>query len=196
MSLNGAVVIPARYASTRFPGKPLADIFGKPMIQHVFERCAEAVGVEKVFVATDGPEIEKAVEGFGGQVVFTSSNCLTGTDRLAEANEKLGCDFIINVQGDEPMTRQEDVRLVYEKMMSSSSDVINCYCDIKIEEIRMTSIPKVVVSETERLLYMSRTGIPWNKDDNPNARYKQVCIYGFSKSHLELFASQLKKNNK
>ena len=97
-----AVVIPARYESSRFPGKPLVDICGKPMIQHVWERCCLAAGQEKVYVATDDARIQSAVEAFGGQVVMTSSECLTGTDRLAEANLQLNCDFIVNVQGDEP----------------------------------------------------------------------------------------------
>lgn len=94
-----AVVIPARFKSSRFPGKPLVDICGKPMIQHVWERCCKAVGPELVYVATDDEGIQDVVESFGGQVVMTSSECLTGTDRLAEANQALDKDFIVNVQG-------------------------------------------------------------------------------------------------
>ena len=102
---NYAVVIPARYESSRFPGKPLVDICGKPMIQHVWERSCEAVGKDKVFVATDDDRIKNAVEDFGGKVLMTSAGCLTGTDRVAEANLQLDCDFIVNVQGDEPLIK-------------------------------------------------------------------------------------------
>ncbi|XQF90885.1 cytidylyltransferase domain-containing protein [Pseudoalteromonas espejiana] len=105
-----AVVIPARYQSSRFPGKPLVDICGKPMIQHVWEKCCKAVHKEQVFVATDSGEISSVVKAFGGQVVMTSSDCLTGTDRLAEANLTLDCDFLVNVQGDEPVIDPENIK--------------------------------------------------------------------------------------
>ena len=94
----GVVVIPARYQSSRFPGKPLVDILGKPMIQHVYDACVEAVGKALVYVATDSDLIRRVVESFDGQVVMTSENCLTGTDRLAEVNKSLDLDFLINVQ--------------------------------------------------------------------------------------------------
>ena len=189
MILSGAVIIPARFQSTRFAGKPLADIHGKPMIQHVYERCVKAVGAHLVHVATDSDAIKGAVENFGGNVIWTSEACLTGTDRVAEANKKLGADFIVNVQGDEPMINPNDIKTVFRAMQNDSSCVLNCFCDIEDRERGMASIPKVVVSQSCKLIYMSRSGIPFDKSLKSHALFKQVCIYGFSKEHLELFSS-------
>ena len=107
-----AIVIPARFASSRFPGKPLADILGKPMIRHVWERCVEALGPEHVYVATDDARIRAACDGFGARVLMTSSACLTGPDRVAEAARALDYEFLINVQGDEPMLDPADILAV------------------------------------------------------------------------------------
>lgn len=193
---KGSIVIPARYESSRFPGKPLALINGKPMIQHVYEKCVVAVGRELVHVATDNNDIKDVVEMFGGQVVMTSSECLTGTDRLAEANKYLNMDFIVNVQGDEPMISSNDIKMVYERMASQTEYILNCYCDIEDHEIRMHTVPKVVVSQSDRLIYISRGGCPFDKAGEPRALYKQICIYGFSRAHLIAFTSHhIKTNN-
>ena len=184
-----AVVIPARYASSRFPGKPLVDICGKPMIQHVWERCCLAVGKKKVYVATDDARIKNAVENFGGQVVMTSSECLTGTDRLAEANLQLDCDFIVNVQGDEPMINPGDINTIIEAFLKSGN-VTNAMCGITSEqEFRSFTVPKVTFSQSGKLLYMSRAGIPQTKTGEYQFGYKQVCIYAFSKEQLVFFYS-------
>lgn len=185
---KGAVIIPARYKSSRFPGKPLIDIHGKSMIQRVYERCVQSVGINRVYVATDDIRIEENVRGFGGRSVLTSSDCLTGTDRIAEANAKLGYDFIVNVQGDEPLINPLDILKVFSHMEHDCSNIVNCYSVLSKEEKLMASVPKVVVSNTGKLLYISRGGIPFNKSGNPKPLYKQVCIYGFSKSHLEIFS--------
>lgn len=190
----GAVVIPARYQSSRFPGKPLVDIHGKPMIQHVYETCIEAVGKGVVYVATDSDSIRRVVESFNGKVVMTSEKCLTGTDRLAEANEILDLDFLINVQGDEPMISSQDIRKIFHMMSEDSTSVLNCYCDIKFREKESPNVPKVVVSNSSKLLYMSRTGVPYDKNLRSHARFKQVCIYGFSRNHLKFFSSQHQKS--
>ena len=186
---KGAVVIPARYESSRFPGKPLADIHGKPMVQHVFERCVEAVGAELVYIATDSRRIESIAESFGSRVVMTSKSCLTGTDRLAEVNSILDLDFLVNVQGDEPMTNPSHVSRVYQIMVEDCTNVINCFCEIKPDEIGSPTVPKVVLSRSSKLLYMSRMGIPSDKHLAAHAKYKQVCIYGFSREHLTFFTS-------
>jgi len=121
MKNNGAVVIPARLKSSRFPGKPLAKINGKMMIHHVYDRCVKAVGKRLVYVATDDSVISKAVKNFGGNVIMTSPDCLTGTDRLAEANMQLDYDFLVNVQGDEPMINPESIRTIFDAMMHNTS---------------------------------------------------------------------------
>ena len=190
-----AVVIPARYQSSRFPGKPLVDILGKPMIQHVWERCCQAVGKDKVYVATDDTRIQDTVNGFGGSVVMTSSDCLTGTDRLAEANLQLDCEFLVNVQGDEPLINPNDILSVIAKYREMPNTVINAMCEISSEEeFRSFTVPKVVVSKSGCLLYMSRSPIPVTKSNQFNFGYKQVCIYAFSKSHLQFFSSHYEKS--
>ncbi|MCG9778638.1 3-deoxy-manno-octulosonate cytidylyltransferase [Photobacterium damselae] len=182
-----AVVIPARYESSRFPGKPLVDLCGKPMIQHVWERCCQAVGSNLVYVATDDKRIQHAVQEFGGQVVMTSSECLTGTDRLAEANLQLDCDFIVNVQGDEPLINPADINTVIEAFLRTGN-VTNAMCPITSEqEFRSLTVPKVTFSQSRKLLYMSRAGIPLTKSGEFKFGYKQVCIYAFSKEQLAFF---------
>ena len=107
--LKSIIVIPARYKSSRFPGKPLVKILGKPMIQWTAEISAKAVGIENVFIATEDTEIEKAVLQMGYQVIMTSDKCLTGTDRLAEVASKIEADIYVNVQGDEPLVNHNDI---------------------------------------------------------------------------------------
>lgn len=189
-----AVVIPARYKSSRFPGKPLVDICGRPMIQHVWERCCLAVGQEKVYVATDDLRIQSVVVSFGGQVVMTSPQCLTGTDRLAEANLKLNCDFIVNVQGDEPLINPDDINTMIKAFLKSGN-VTNAMCRITSEEeFRSFTVPKVTFSKSGKLLYMSRSGIPLSKTGKYKFGHKQVCIYVFSKEQLEFFSSNKQKS--
>lgn len=188
-----AVVIPARYQSSRFPGKPLVDICGKPMIQHVWEKCCKAVNKEQVFVATDSDEISSVVKAFGGQVVMTSSDCLTGTDRLAEANQTLDCDFLVNVQGDEPVIDPENIKKVIS-LYQETGNITNAYSEIKTEEeFRSFTVPKTVVSKGGRLLYMSRSPIPLSKDNQFHKAYKQVCVYAFGRDDLTFFSSLKEK---
>jgi len=193
-SLSYAVVIPARYKSSRFPGKPLVSLLGKPMIQWVWELSCKAVGPELVFIATDDQRIENACIEFGAQVVMTSDSCLTGTDRLAEVNELLGKDFLINVQGDEPLLDPQDIIKVRDSYIKSPEVIVNAMCRIPTElEYRSLTVPKVVVSKTGKLLYMSRAGIPTTKQALFEGAMKQVCIYAFSSTHLKFFASHSEK---
>lgn len=195
-TMNYAVIIPARYQSSRFPGKPLVDLCGKPMIQHVWERCCEAVGEELVYVATDSQNIQNACTEFGAKVIMTSSECLTGTDRLAEANKQLNADFIINVQGDEPLIEPADICKVIEAYKEKPNTIVNAMHRINSEdEFRSFTVPKVVVSKTNKLLYMSRSPIPLSKTNEFHFSHKQVCIYAFSKAHLAFFAEQTEKTN-
>jgi 3-deoxy-manno-octulosonate cytidylyltransferase (CMP-KDO synthetase) len=190
-----AVVIPARYQSSRFPGKPLVKLLGKTMIQHVWERCCKAVGPELVFIATDNLLIEETAKNFGANIVITSSSCMTGTDRLAEANEKLQCEFIINVQGDEPLINPHDIKAVIEAYKKEPNTIINAMCRLSDErEFRSFTVPKVVTNKNGNLLYMSRSPIPVTKNNSYEFGYKQVCIYAFSKEHLIFFASHENKS--
>lgn len=182
-----AVVIPARFESSRFPGKPLVELCGKPMIQHVWEKCCAAVDKTDVYIATDDVRIKDVVLGFGGQVIMTSPTCLTGTDRLAEANQQLKKDFIINVQGDEPLIKPQDIIDVMEAFKKTGC-ITNAMCKITTEsEFRSLTVPKVTVTKSGKLLYISRAGIPQTKNGEFKFGYKQVCIYAFSKEHLVFF---------
>lgn len=181
------IVIPARYKSTRFPGKPLVKLADKPMIQWVAELSAKAVGEKNVYIATDDDLIESAVKKMGYQVVMTSSNCLTGTDRLAEVAQKVEADIYINVQGDEPLVDPEDILKVIDAKIANPNDVINGYAAIgSNENPENVNIPKVIFTEDKRMVYMSRSPVPGFKDDKnkPAEYYKQVCIYAFSRQEL------------
>lgn len=186
MFMKVIVVIPARYKSSRFPGKPLINLHGKPMIQWVAELSARAVGVENVFIATDDVQIESAVLEMGYQVVMTSDQCLTGTDRLAEVAQKVEADIYINVQGDEPLVDPDDILKVIEAKKANPNDVINGYAVIGEEDPHNVNIPKVIFTGDKRLVYMSRQALPGFKEQKnaPNEYFKQVCIYAFSRDEL------------
>jgi 3-deoxy-manno-octulosonate cytidylyltransferase (CMP-KDO synthetase) len=181
------IVIPARYKSSRFPGKPLVKLADKPMIQWVAELSAKAVGIKNVFVATDDTLIESSVQKMGYQTVMTSENCLTGTDRLAEVAQKIEADIYINVQGDEPLVNPEDILKVIEAKKANPNDVINGYAVIGgNEDPESINIPKVIFTADKRMVYMSRNAVPGFKDNEnkPAEYYKQVCIYAFNRQEL------------
>jgi len=185
--MKSIVVIPARFKSSRFPGKPLVKLLGKPMVQWVAELSARAVGSQNVYIATDDIQIESAVTEMGYQVVMTSEQCLTGTDRLAEVAEKVEADIYINVQGDEPLVEPEDILKVIKEKMAHPSDVINGYAVIgSNEDPHSINIPKVIFTEDKRLVYMSRQALPGFKEEKnaPQEYYKQVCIYAFNREEL------------
>ncbi len=186
---NYNVIIPARYQSSRLPGKPLINICGLPMIVRTYQQCIKACPKEKVFVATDDDRIRQTCEDYGTQVIMTSPHCLTGTDRVAECAESLGADVFLNVQGDEPVFNPEDLKLLVHSIDQFPNEVINGYCAIKDEEqFRSGNIPKVVFRPDGRLLYMSRAGIPSTKGHEFVKSWRQVCAYAFPKKALKDFS--------
>jgi len=189
-----SVIIPARYKSTRFPGKPLIDIAGTPMIIRVADICGNAVGKENVYIATEDNRISKVVTDNGYKVILTSDDCLTGTDRVAEASLEIDSDIIVNVQGDEPLLNPEHIAKVIDEKIKYPNHIINCMARIEsYENVEDTKIPKMVVNEDNELMYSSRAAIPGSKygpGDNP---HKQVCIYAFNKSELDKFGSKKDK---
>jgi 3-deoxy-manno-octulosonate cytidylyltransferase (CMP-KDO synthetase) len=179
------VVIPARLASTRLPNKPLIDIAGKSLIERTWNQVIKAVSREKVFVLTDDNLIVAHCLEKGIQVVLTSKNCLTGTDRVAEFALTNHYDYYINVQGDEPLMNPDDIKAVISKLETVSNEIINGYAEIQSEEDYLSlTIPKVVFRPDGRLLYMSRSPIPGNKRKAFIKAFKQVCIYAFPKDAL------------
>ena len=189
------VVIPARYESSRFPGKPLADLCGKSIIRWVWEKCVHAVGEDLVVVATDDQRIEKHCHEFGMKVIMTSKDCLTGTDRICEVAKLMVREFYINVQGDEPLIESEDILAILETARSQKTSVINGMCPIKEEkDFRSPNVPKVISSPNGDLLYMSRAPIPTGKKNEFAKAYRQVCIYSFPRNALLDFGKQPKKS--
>lgn len=158
-------IIPARYASTRFPAKPLALLGGKPIIQRVYERVSQAI--EHVCVATDDDRIYKAVKSFGGQVVMTSTSHRSGTDRCYEAYGKLGieADVVVNVQGDEPfidLSQLEEIKHCFDDATTQIATLVKPFAaDAPFEAIANPNSPKVVVSNDDYALYFSRSVIPY-----------------------------------
>ena len=187
------VVIPARYKSSRFPGKPLAKINGRQMVLIVADKAAEAIGKENVYIATENMEIAKVVKKEGFNVVITSDSCLTGTDRVAEASLEINADIFINVQGDEPLIDPNDIKKSIILKKQYPNHVINCMSKLhKDEDPSDKKIPKVICDLDKNLLYCSRNAIPGHKKTSNLNIMKQVCIYGFSKKQLQEFYSNEK----
>ena len=166
--LTSIVVIPARYESTRFPGKALALIAGRPMIEHVYRRASRARGIGRVLVATDDERIARAVERFGGDAVMTKTTHLTGTDRLAEVAARVECDVIVNVQGDEPLIEpamieqaiapfRDDPGLQMTSLRARIADPA---------ELADPNVVKVVVDRQDFALYFSRAPIPFTSQQD------------------------------
>jgi 3-deoxy-manno-octulosonate cytidylyltransferase (CMP-KDO synthetase) len=188
------VIIPARYQSSRFRGKPLIDLCGKSMIQRVWQICCQAVLPEDVYVATDNVQIENHCGSLGMNVLMTPETCMTGTDRVFEASRQVQSDVFINVQGDEPLLDPQDISRVIEESVKYPQRIINAMCPIDDErEYINSSVPKVVVRPDGRLLYMSRGAIPTNKALKFSRAYKQVCIYAFPRESLAAFAKVKEK---
>ncbi|RZA00862.1 MAG: 3-deoxy-manno-octulosonate cytidylyltransferase [Sphingobacteriaceae bacterium] len=190
------VVIPARYKSTRFPGKPLIDLNGKSMLLRTYEQCKKAVDEKLIYVATEDQRIVDHCNQFGMNVLLTSDNCLTGTDRVAEVSQQIKADYYINVQGDEPVFDPEDITIIISRLKAHAGEILNGYCAIASEkQYRSVSIPKVVFRPDGRLLFMSRSAIPGNKQGEFVKGWRQVCIYAFPYDALQDFAATKVKTN-
>ena len=188
------VVIPARYESGRFPGKPLTKIKGVPMIIRTFNQCLKAVGRKKIFVATDDSRIQKLCLENNMQVIMTSKKCLTGTDRIAEVSKKIKVSNYVNVQGDEPIFNPLDIKNLIKEAKKYPNDVINGYTKIKdVKQFRSGNVPKVVFRKDGRLLYMSRSPIPTTKKHEFITAWRQVCAYSLPKKALQAFSKSKKK---
>ncbi|WON78212.1 3-deoxy-manno-octulosonate cytidylyltransferase [Serratia sp. UGAL515B_01] len=192
-------IIPARYASTRLPGKPLADIHGKPMVVHVMERARES-GASRVIVATDHPDVAKAVEAAGGEVCMTSSEHHSGTERLAEVIEKCGFsddEIIVNVQGDEPLIPHVIVRQVAENLAASNVGMATLAVPIDTaEEAFNPNAVKVVMDAQGYALYFSRATIPWDrerfaqsKENIGNSLLRHIGIYAYRAGFIRRYVS-------
>ncbi len=189
-----AAIIPARYASTRFPGKPLADIAGKTMIQRVYEQCKQINELAYVIVATDDERIYQNVIQFGGEACMTSTQHLTGTDRIWEVVEKLNLavDVIINVQGDEPFIQPSQIQNIIACFQDANAAIATLVKPIEQNEVLFNvNAPKVVLDEAHFALYFSRQAIPFLRNEptenwlNKHIYYQHIGIYGFRKDVLQ-----------
>ncbi|MBI4383186.1 MAG: 3-deoxy-manno-octulosonate cytidylyltransferase [Nitrospinae bacterium] len=202
---KAAAIVPARWASTRFPGKPLALIRGKPMVQWVVEKAKAASLISSVIVATDDRRIYDAVRAFGGEAAMTSGGHPTGTDRVAEVAASLDCDIVVNVQGDEPLIPPENIDLAVQPLLKDPALKVSTLM-MRIEdpeEIFNPNVVKVVVDDRGFALYFSRAPIPFNRDGWSGVypgkldrlsktgfhnAYKHIGLYAYAKSFLMEFS--------
>jgi 3-deoxy-manno-octulosonate cytidylyltransferase (CMP-KDO synthetase) len=201
--MNIVGIIPARFASTRFPGKPLIDIAGKTMIQRVYEQAKKANSISEVVVATDDERIAQHVQSFGGNVVMTSENHQSGTDRCFEAIEKfeINADVVINIQGDEPFIQPEQIDLVASCFSLKETELATLVKKISTnEELFNPNTPKVLLNSNKEAIYFSRQTIPHIRGKEQNdwlkqhTFYKHIGIYGYRTDVLATI-TQLKQSS-
>jgi 3-deoxy-manno-octulosonate cytidylyltransferase (CMP-KDO synthetase) len=179
-------IIPARWGSIRFPGKPLHGIAGKPLIQHVWSRCLEAKVFDRVIVATDDMRIVEAAFQFGAEVALTAADHQSGTDRIAEVAKKLKkTSLIFNIQGDEPLIEPQLLRRLVRKMQRDrTADLITAATAVSPQEADNEHVVKVVVSKEGFALYFSRSKIPFARSENGPGWLRHLGIYGYRRSAL------------
>ena len=189
-------VIPARYSSTRFEGKVLADLGGKPVVQHVWEKASQAKSLNDLIIATDDQRVADVVKGFGAKVVLTSIDQPSGTDRLAEVVNPIDVKIIVNIQGDEPFVHptmiDELVRTLLEDKDICMATVVKKIT--KKEELMDPNVVKVVIDRQGNALYFSRSPIPFEKGGLSKVFYKHLGIYAYTKDFLFTFTHLPKSN--
>lgn len=183
------IIIPARYGSTRLPGKPLAEIAGKPMVLHVYERALQVKQAQRVLIATDDVRVADAARAFGGECLITSPDHPSGTDRLAEVMAQVEADIYINLQGDEPLVRPEDIAALAEGMLADPSVQVGTLCHhIDASEARNPNAVKVVLAGDGSALYFSRSPIPYPRDEEEATYLKHVGVYAYRREVLQAYA--------
>ncbi len=191
MSVAFKVVIPARYASTRLPGKPLLDILGRPMIQWVYE-AAQDSEAEQVIVATDDQRIMQAVEKFGGECCKTRSDHATGTDRIVEVTEQKGWNedtIIVNLQGDEPLMPAPNLSQVAHNLASSGFDMATLHKPIDQQAAQDPNLVKLVTDQFGSCLYFSRSLIPFERDQGEASYAGHIGLYAYRVGFLRAYAA-------
>ena len=190
-------VIPARYSSTRLPGKPLLMINEKPMIYWVYQAAISVELFEKVIVATDDDRIVDACNLYDMESIMTSSSNQTGTDRVAEVASLVDSDYIVNIQGDEPLLEPENIKIAIDELINNKElSVVNLMQKITDPMTFINStVPKVVTDNKNFGLFLSRSAIPYPKGSITSSTYKQVCVYAYNKSTLQLFKKTARSKN-
>ena len=180
---SAVAIIPARLQSSRLPNKPLVDICGMPMIVHVFKRCLLAKTLDDVYVATDSDEIRNVVTSNGGKVIMTSPRHKTGTDRIAEAAKNLSCEYIVNIQGDEPLVNPDHIDKVVTVLKNDTSINVGILVN-KFNKENSTSDIKVVLNKYNDVMYFSRSDIPSNARSNRATMLKAYHVIPFRREFL------------
>lgn len=189
------IIIPARYKSSRFPGKPLKKILGRELVLRVADRCKKISNKRDLIIATDNSMISKVAKKENFEVIMTSRNCLTGTDRVAEVAKRINSKIYINVQGDEPLVNPKDIKKIISQKNKYPNHIICGFAKIRnFENPASKNIPKVVMNKNNELVYISRALVPSSKKKSKIQFYKQVCIYAFNKMELAKFSSKKKKS--
>jgi 3-deoxy-manno-octulosonate cytidylyltransferase (CMP-KDO synthetase) len=197
VSVSAIAIIPARFHSTRLPGKALAEIAGRPMIEHVYRRAAAARSVSRVIVATDDERIRDAVKAFGGDAAMTSPSHQSGTDRLAEVAASLDCDLVVNVQGDEPLLAPETIDAAVSAFADAAADKAPPLEMSTLRrritdpaELQNPNVTKVVVDRDGFAMYFSRAAIPFTRDGQPRAEaWAHIGLYVYRRDTLLRLAS-------
>ena len=193
------IVIPARYSSSRLPGKPLIELAGKPMIQHVYERAA-VTGVKEIVVATDDDRIAVVAKGFGADVVMTREDHENGTERIAEVAQVRGWqadDVVVNLQGDEPLVPRDLIEATAAGLLNNPQAGMSSLCTAiaTAEEVFDPNVVKVVLDQHQFALYFSRAPIPWDRDEYARSKavstkmpvYRHIGMYGYRVSFLQQY---------
>ena len=184
---KAAIIIPARWASSRLPGKPLLDLGGKPLIRHVWERCGKVRGVDRIIIATDDMRIAEAAFDFGADVALTSAKHPSGTDRIAEVAKNLtGIEIVVNVQGDEPFIDPKLPQKLIDVLQKDRALAMStAACPLADDEVENPNCVKVVTDLAGNALYFSRSPIPCDRDaDTHPARFRHLGIYGYRRKFL------------
>lgn len=200
--MNTIVIIPARLGSSRLSNKVILDICGKPMVQHVYEAAKQAKNISEIYIATDSEEVKIACESFTSNIIMTSKEHESGTDRLAEAVQSIECDNIINVQGDEPLMDPQLITTLANVLQSNEVEMVSAMHKITTtQELKSPNSVKVTIDKNSNALYFSRSIIPHHRDDwetllnhhhlipEPLRFYKHIGIYGYKKEFLQKYAS-------
>ena len=191
-------VIPARYESSRFPGKPLADICGKPMIWWVYKQCKKVEDFDAVYIATDDDRILNKCIELGIEAIMTSNKHKTGTDRIGEVAKKIPADLIVNIQGDEPLLEPSTIKAAIEPFYSNVDlEISNLMTKIKdpVDVVNYT-VPKVITNKDGIGIYLTRATAPYPKGSLNYDYYKQVCVYGFKPDALQFYCDYGQKFGK
>lgn len=201
--MKKVVVIPARLSSTRLANKVLLDLKGKTIVQRVYERCLKARNIDEVYIATDSTVIEKSCRAFTDNVVMTDKKHESGTDRVAQAIEHIGCDIVVNVQGDEPFIDPYLIEQIADSFDADSKIIMSSAIHKieKIEDLKNTNVVKVTIDKDNNALYFSRSIIPHLRDEwnnllnhhivipEPLVFYRHLGIYGYTKDFLIKFSN-------